>query len=345
MDMSARKREIGSEFWEVPTAATEEGTLFPDTTQWFLSGRCALRSILRELTEAKTVALPSWCCESMIRPFIDAGMTVHFYPVYYRDQLIQEINTEFDILFVMDYFGYTSMDIDRRYPGIVIRDVTHSVFSKSYMDADYSFGSLRKWCGFWTGGFACTKDDHALLAEGSEDYGYVSLREKAMQWKGAYINGKMDAKKNGIEDKGYLKVYEEAEKLLDAIEIAPAAERDILLARRMDTEFVKARRRANAEVLRKAFSDWLLFPEMRASDCPMFVPILVPNCKRDALRHYLIEHEIYCPIHWPLSEYHRPGIAERELYDNELSLVCDQRYTEDDMDRMVETIRSFFKEG
>ena len=76
----------------------------------------------------------------------------------------------------------------------------------------------------------------------------------------------------------------------------------------------------------------------------MFVPILVPDGKRDELRRYLIKHEMYCPVHWPVSMYHKLDKRAEIIYKNELSLVCDQRYTEEDMQRMVETIKDFWKE-
>lgn len=330
-------REIGSEFWDVPTA-TIGNALFPESTQWYLSGRSALQAIIKEMHSTRTVSMPSWCCDSMVKPFIDAGMEVHFYPVYWQDGLIQEINLESDALFLMDYFGYLSPapDLDS-YKGIVIRDVTHSIFSSVYSDADYYFGSLRKWCGVWTDGYAWTRGGHLLHTDNSDDLDYVPLREKAMNLKSSYIHGR------GVTDKGYLKLFDEAEDALEHVGIAPAADRDVVLAKKMDIDFIKARRRANAEVLRRAFLDWLIFPQLSPADTPMFVPVLVPDERRDELRRFLIKNEIYCPVHWPISEYHKLDERTVSIYKNELSLVCDQRYTEEDMYRIVATIKAFME--
>ena len=62
------------------------------------------------------------------------------------------------------------------------------------------------------------------------------------------------------------------------------------------------------------------------------------------LRKYLIDNAIYCPIHWPKSKFHN-GINQRAemLYSQELSLVCDQRYGSEDMNRIVECIRKYYK--
>lgn len=336
-------KEIGSEFWDIPVSG-ENNTVFNHDMDWYISGRSALLAIIKDIArqvDVHTVSLPSWCCHTMIEPFIDEGIEVHFYPVYWRDGLIQEISLDSDVLFLMDYFGYASEQLDLTgYSGIVIRDVTHSIFSEKHSDADYYFGSLRKWCGVWTGGYAWTKEGDKLdkrIKEGRYvENQYAVLREKAMLQKSEYINRQRS-------DKGYLMIYNEAEKVLESVDIAPASDRDVRLARRIDVDRVKRRRQANAKVLRQALLDWLIFRDMKDTDCPLFVSVLVPKGKRDSLRQYLIENEIYCPIHWSISKFHRLNEQERFIYENELSLVCDQRYTEEDMHRMVETINKFME--
>ena len=331
-------KEIGSEFWDVPKAE-KETALFPEYAQWFLSGRTALKAIIQDLKGCRTAAIPSWCCDSMIKPFLDAGIEIRFYPVYWEKRLVRELRLDCDALLLMDYFGYTEEAFDRgSYQGTIIRDVTHSCFSFSYEDADYYFGSLRKWCGVWTGGYAWKKDRKSLPAGQAEDREYTALRKEAMQEKEAYIRG-------ASNDKEYLKLFEEAEGMLDSAGIVSADSRDVLLARKLDTETIRKHRRLNAQVLRGAFSDMLLFPDMKETDCPMFVPVLIPDNKRNELRKYLIEKGIYCPIHWPKSSLHQSDSRTEAIYQNELSLVCDQRYTQEDMIRVAETVKQFWKEA
>ena len=336
-------KEIGSEFWDVPQTKNDYG-IFPESTQWFLSGRSALQAIITELKDCRTVAMPSWCCDSMVKPFVDGGIKVCFYPVYFDESLIQAVRLDCDVLFVMDYFGYTEKLPDLSgYKGVILRDVTHSIFSAAYSDADYYFGSLRKWCGVWTGGYAWAKDNRRLgVKMNADSYGYTELRKAAMNLKSEYIN-------DNNTDKSYLHGFNEAEEILENIGIVPAARRDVDAALKLDVQFIRNQRRRNAQVLRSAFPDWLFFREMKDEDCPMFVPVLVPNGKRNSLRRHLIDNKIYCPIHWPVSEYHLGEKHELEdrvekIYANELSLVCDQRYSEEDMKRIVDVIRSFWKE-
>ena len=331
--------EIGSEFWDVPTI-NRRNSLFPESTQWYLSGRSALIAIIAELGKARSVSFPSWCCESMIRPFVDANFSIDYYPVVLENgELVRKVRTDSDVLFLMDYFGFSTPIPDLRgFDGVVIRDVTHSLFSTTYSDADYYFGSLRKWCGVWTGGYAWTKDGHKLEIGSKSGQEYESLRKRAMEEKSEYIKGKRT-------DKGYRMVFDAAEEVLENVGIAPAANRDVELAHGLDVDEIKKRRRANAEVFQSVFPEWLIFQKNAPTDTPMFVPVLVPDGKRDALWRYLILHDMYCPIHWPVGEYHRLDERTAFIYQNELSLVCDQRYTEEDMNRMVDTIKAFWQEA
>ncbi len=326
--------EIGSEFWDVPMSK-EKNNIFPDSAQWFLSGRSALTGIIRKIKDKRnihTVSMPSWCCDSMIIPFLREKIEVQFYPVYWEKALVQEINKDSDIVFVMDYFGYTS-NYTISHP-CVIRDVTHSIFSHQYDDAKYYFGSLRKWCGVKTGGYAWDIKAETVAA----DQYFINMRTMAMQRKKMYLSGK-------IREKDYLTIFNDAEERLDNLEgVFEADGKDVEIAQYLDVSHIREQRRNNAVILMNAFADCLLFPDLSENDCPMFVPILVADGKRDQLRQYLIKQGIYCPVHWPVSQYHRLNEQERKIYDNELSLVCDQRYDKRDMLRIVEAVKNFQEE-
>ncbi len=322
-------REIGSEFWEVPTC-DKRTNLFPESTQWFLSGRSALKAIIKELGGTRSVSLPSWCCDSIIHPFLEAGIEVTFYPVLGTEQHLENITT--DAVLLMDFFGYTGYSHLDNYKGIVIRDVTHTLFSKQYDDADYYCGSLRKWAGFYTGGYAWGfKNPLPQLLENKD---YVRLRSKAMEAKKDYLEGR-------LKSKGFLKTFEQAETMLDHCGIYRADGRDCELAFKLDVDYIRDRRRYNASILLEALERVTIFKDFDDNDCPLFVPIMVPYGLRDNLKNYLKDQQIYCPVHWPVSEVHQLTEEEQVIYDNELSLVCDQRYDGDDMHRIIGTIHQF----
>ncbi|MDD5792879.1 MAG: hypothetical protein PUD22_09880 [Erysipelotrichaceae bacterium] len=330
-------REIGSEFWNIPQG--DENHLFSNDTRWFISGRAALDHILKDIMttkEIRTAAMPSWCCDTMIEPFLRNGIAVSFYPVIIKDgRLYQDYqDIKADVLLKMEYFGYEAHN-DLPFAGTIISDISHSIFTDADHDSDYVFGSLRKWAGFKTGGFASCKEGFKLKEPTSTDSEYVGRRKKAMALKSAYISGLSD-------DKGYLDIYVEAEESLVGLYDLCGDKEDIEAAKHLDLRYLKERRRANAKNLLAELGEYALFKEMGADDCPLFVPIIIDN--RDELRKYLIDHAIYCPIHWPISPLHQLSEEERYLYDHELSLICDQRYDLADIREMTAIIKQYLKE-
>lgn len=325
--------EIGSEFWSIPLCTQNQNAIFPEHTAWYLSGTSALHAIILDIRKKyplNSIALPSWCCESMIQPFSDHGVAVCFYPVCPEQGLgIQydfSMISDCDALFIMDYFGYRRDIHIPSFDGVIIRDLTHSAFCGEYADADYYFGSLRKWAGFWSGGFAWKADGQqiGLLDDHPDADRYIRLRRAAMEEKSRYIEG-------SVHGKDYLKTFELAEDLLDHGCVGSAAPRDIAAALNLDTETIRSRRRKNADILLRAVCEFAIFPELREQDCPLFVPILLPPEKRGSIRSTLIRQDIYCPIHWPVSPLHRLNAHTQAAYDTALSLVCDQRYDTDNI--------------
>ncbi|MBE6581337.1 MAG: hypothetical protein E7650_06970 [Ruminococcaceae bacterium] len=320
-------REIGSEFFGIPVCEAKN-RLF-DGAAWFMSGRSALLAIIEELCASKvvkTAALPDWCCESMVQPFLEKGIKVAFYAALEPPSPLQA-----DILLVVDYFGYDQTPVPIGFEGIVIRDTTHSLFTKQYTDAAYSFGSLRKWAGFLTGGYAFGLRHPMSELPHLREFEY--LRRDAMAAKLSYLRGER-------QDKAHLQLFAQAESLLDRGGLYAANENDVYHAQHLDVGALHTARTENAMLLHRYLYEFALF-EPSEDTCPLCYPILTPY--RDALRRHLIENEIYCPVHWPLAAELCPTEGTRRIYEQELSLVCDQRYGEADMMRIVRTVQEFFE--
>lgn len=327
-------REIGSEFWNIPISNKKNFNL-PNTTKWFVSGRSALKYIIDDILSLKdinTVHMPSWCCESMIKPFVDYGLFVEFYPVYFDGkELITEYPKNFDVLFLMDYFGYSTLSKPSFSSGIVIHDITHSVFLNSSYEADYTFGSLRKWFGITTGGFAFKKNAwNTKLFVNSVDKNYVFERKGAMLRKEEYINRISD-------DKTYLSSFSKCEDFLDKCGIMSASKADIDTIPYIDVNYIKKSRRLNAQFIISELKEYVIFKDIKDNSCPLFVPIFVNN--RDKLRKFLTDNCIYCPIHWPVSNYHNLNFKTSQIYNSEISLICDQRYNLCDMQKIVDFVK------
>ena len=57
------------------------------------------------------------------------------------------------------------------------------------------------------------------------------------------------------------------------------------------------------------------------------------------MKEEFYKNNIFTPIHWPKKNVAISG--DNEIYNNELSLICDQRYTIEDMRRQVEVLKNF----
>ncbi len=328
--------EIGSEFWDVPLNP-QTGYLFHNKNlRWFLSGRIALYAIIEDILSSRrleNIYLPSWCCESMVLPFIENGVKVKFYPVYMKDKVFTvDFPENGDAILVMDYFGYNCDYKFSGFNGIVIHDITHSIPRGPDTYGDYVFGSMRKWFGIATGGFAVKQatDWQTTLPQKSDEI-YIGLRNKAFEQKKNYISGSSD-------NRDYLQTFNRAEDYLDKLHDVFAADiTDINIVNSIDFDFIAKKRKENAAYLIENLADLVVFKTVGQFDVPLFVPILVNN--RDQLRRSFIDNKIYCPVHWPKFRLLECDAKCVEIYDSEISLICDQRYSIQDMQTIIEIIK------
>lgn len=350
-------REIGSEFWHGCTPLTDEGVeaYLPHgfDCRVVLSGRTALELAVRDVLDHKTATtayLPAYCCHTMIEPFLKNGLQVSFYDVVYNGNGLELCFCEdhgCDIVLLMDYFGYTSAQTARLMKtqpeqGItVIYDATHSFFCEGmdYRYCDYVIASLRKWLPV-NAGFCAKNVPFSNFPELQHLNEYEQMREQSFLEKAAYME-------SGCGDKtAFLQRFAASEELLEKTYSGYTAdERSLSVLQGVDVQLLRNARRQNAKRLIDGIHalnvSWLqTIPQtVAAADCPLFVPLWVSPEKRAALRSHLIENDIYLPVHWPLSPQH-PTEAP-EIYHAELSCVCDQRYSEADMDRILDAMRRF----
>lgn len=315
-------REIGSEFHRMPFE-NGHGLTFPRPGSLVFSGRTAIEAVLHRLPDVHTALLPSYCCDSMIVPFRDAGIDVKFYQIDWDNGLKVEINGLADISLWCNYFGFKKEMPELS--SVVVEDITHSILSttSSHSRSDYLVASLRKWEPINCGGYCSVKMDR----EAPPDE-FVRLKSAAMELKKDYLED-MDPEKKPQ----FLSMFGESNHWLaehySGLSI-DSFSRDFLM--RIDVEHQRRIRRENARVLYEGLSGKVqfMFP-IEDMDCPLFVPVLLPN--RDEVKAHLTKNEIYCPVHWP-----KPNGCDSNIYDLELSLICDQRYGIEDMERIVSVI-------
>ena len=330
--------EIGSEFWieNAPkTLLTERDGVY------CLSGRTAIDLILQEVLKkriVKSVAMPAWCCDSMIAPFLAHGIDVRFYDYGHTENI--EITESNEIFYLTNYFGYeNTLDLEvvrkiKESGSIILYDRTHSFLmdDKEYKDlSDYSFASIRKWMGVIGG----------AVIEGIEkpelrDCPYISVKEKAMLYKFRYLTGDNSIKKDeflaAFGEFGHQLAEDYCNYVMDDFSYT--------LYKQKYLQKMKQHRRENAVYIHENLKGVQFMYEFTDKSVPLFVPVLFESKEqRDYVRKKLIEQQIYCPVHWPQPKQIPSDYKVNDMVSRELSLICDQRYGLTEMERMVTQIQ------
>ncbi len=359
--LNQNRNEIGSEFCDYLSTnkiTSDFGWINNSyDTKYLLSGRTALDIIVRDIKSErkfKSVLIPSYCCDSMIKPFIKNNIDVKFYDVFL------DINNEFDCniekltvadaVICLDYFGFNNSYTQKVYTKfekndiVIINDATQSFLTKEAIktNADYNFTSMRKWYATPDGAILLKTNGKFSLPNPNLAFdNYVKLRMQGFRLKQEYMN-------NRIQEKGfYFKAFSDASSLLEKnyIDYAMSNEGKNRLFNN-DYYYISKKRQENAKYLINELKDIsevvLPFKQVTSTDVPLFVPIIVSKHHRNQLREYLVKHNVYCPIHWPISSFHNLSDITQDLYLKEISLVCDQRYNLKNMKKVVHLIKKFY---
>lgn len=339
--------EIGSEFSYTNTGMKEMLRISKEIHDYSLtfSGRTAIETILKNEPHIKKVLIPSYCCDAIIEPFKKVGIEIDFYDVNYVDELKinVKIKSDIDAILWCNYFGFEvympnfNEFINRG--GIVIEDITHSLLSKKiyHHQSKYLIGSIRKWVPVLSGAVCVALNSE--LKEKPTAYPsneYLIKKKEAMVLKQRYLCGD----KNVCKDDFLSKFSECNNWLANNYSCLQLDNESRKILNHTDWKANCEKRYHNAKILYDGLETCNnvtpLF-DISKMDCPLFLPIIVKKEKRQLLRKRLIENEVYCPIHWP-----KPNDkCKSNLYDIELSLICDQRYNEEDMQRIVHVIQKW----
>lgn len=340
-----RKKEIGSEFPLLHNDCSNSMSQYPYDIRngcFVFSGRTAIETVLLNESSIHKALLPSYCCDSMIEPFRKLGIEVEFYTVKFVDGIKIELNVAADVDCILwcNYFGFTlpmpdmSEFIERG--GVLIEDITHSLYSREqfHEQSHYRVASIRKWESILCGGYCISKQEKLLYIPWKKpDNLFLHNKKNAMLLKQRYLEGKDD-----IGKQKYLQMYADANKwLAENFSGLSIDEYSKKYLHHINYVQHKNQRINNAKVLYRGLKNQMNIEfmfDIHNMDCPLFVPVLIKNGNRDDVRKRLIDKDIYCPVHWP----HPNADCESNLYEIELSLVCDHRYNEEDMQRIIDVL-------
>lgn len=360
-------QEIGSNFWlseeeifkgdieSLEFSPLELGFKGADCT-WTSNGRAAINLVIKTIEKRnpdinKSVCLPSFTCHTVYEPFIKAGYKVYTYPIG-KDLMtsVQElvsavIDSNVKVVLIHRYFGFDTLSeandaisILRKNGIATIEDCTQSMYSEfPRLDTDYTVGSIRKWCGVPDGGFAICKNGELEYKPSDFDEKLGKTKIKASLGKYNYLFRKTGSKED------FLKLFQEAEDFLSKQDyiynILPTS---LYIQKNLDIKRLSNARRHNFNIILDGIKGCEgitpIFESLDDDVVPLYFPVL---CKdRVSVQKKLANHNIYAPVVWPKHDNCPPITGEAEfIYEHILCIPIDQRYDDEDMQRIVSVLK------
>lgn len=348
-------------------------------TVYTASGREAIALALYSLEKenpfvCKKCLMPAYMCDTVFIPFVQMGWELVFYHIDKKMRADEEelcrLISEYKpgMLFIHAYYGVDTWKKFRKQlkeyqkDGLLLmEDVTQSYYLHMDNHADYIVGSIRKWYAVPDGGFVAT--DHVLCREVvayDESFAMRRLDMLTSKWK--YLEEKQNRK--GLdavekqrwvemvlprlvkEKEEYLAANRQLEDELDHFEgiTGLSGLASNILETLEETEAEK-RRKENYHILKNGLQNKkslaLVFTENDEEAAPLYMPVYMAN--RDALQKYLRDRDIYVPVLWPVGMENARVLTEDEeyIFSHLAAVPMDQRYGEEEMERIIDVIEEY----
>lgn len=295
------------------------------------SGQYALEYILKARKYRK-VYLPYYICDSVLQPFKRQGVAYEFYHINELLEPVIELHPKDDeaVLYV-NYFGLMNHKADTfcyAYRNTIL-DYTQAFYSEKgnkYDDKSIqcdTFYSCRKYFGVPDGAYLYT--DCILDEEISQDESFERL---------TFLTKRIDrSAQEGYAD------FHANDKALSSVGMRRMSKLTEKMMRSIDYSDKAIKRIHNFHLLDNVLRDSNRFKwDMDYGTVPMIYPYYVENGAK--LRQHLIDHQVFCARYWPnVLEWCQKGSIEYQLAENMVCLPIDQRYGNEDMERILEIIK------
>ncbi len=314
-----------------------------DTSKIYSSGRAAFYAVLKGIGKIADggVMLPDYLCISLSQTAADAGVAYTFYHV--GSDLMPDLSSlggalkKSSSVLLINYFGLIDLTetvnfIRKSAPSIfiILDDVQNFYGFDREPDFDFSFTSLRKWFP--------VPDGALVKARAKVELDYVELDKKNKFAQYKLAGNLLKNYREFIDEEIFLALIGEGEEIFESGYRCRCSEITECLLETLDYQCVAKRRKLNAAELHRGLTDMGIKHFYNADIVPLFVPVILSPEERDDVRKRLFEKNIFCPVHWPWVSETKNG--RNSFYDTELSLICDQRYTEKDMESILEVLQN-----
>lgn len=280
------------------------------------SGRNALAYLLRT-KKIRTLYLPVFLCDSVSNVCSREGCQVAYYPIDKAFLPVFDRPLEEDQwIYVVNFYGQISneqvMQMKERWPRLIFDNV-QAFFQKPLENVDTIY-SCRKFFGVPDGAYLATEP----AAELPQDVSCDRMRHILGRFEGAASEYYGDFKAN---DRNMVD--------LDVMQMSALTQN---LLRAVDYESVRTKRNKNFETLHKVLGEHNPLP-LSIPDGPYCYPFYCKNGMQ--IKQKLAQQKIYVATLWPNVLQTEGNALEKDYAENILPLPCDQRYTPEDMQRIL----------
>ena len=295
------------------------------------AGRYALEYILKARKYSK-VYLPYYICASVLQPFKRLNVAYVFYHINELLEPSVELHpSEDEAVLYVNYFGLKNQVSDNfcfNYHNTIL-DHTQAFYSgKGNKFDDKSvqcdtFYSCRKYFGVPDGAYLYT--DRRLDDEMPQDESYERM---------TFLVKRIDrSPQEAYED------FHKNNEVLSSIGMRGMSRLTETMMRGIDYNTTANRRLRNFQALDKVLRDTNFFKwEMDDSTVPMVYPYYAE--KGEQIRRHLIDNQVFCARYWPnVLEWCKPNDWEYQLAKNLVCLPIDQRYGDEEMERIIDLTR------
>ena len=341
--MQNRSEIIGGEF-DVDLQSlkySHSGNVCLDGLYKYSTGRSALYHILLDVKKRNNISkilLPDYLCSSVVIAAEKADVEVIFYPLNDKLELDEQhfanLYEEKCAVLLINYFGLQNLQNQVAYVrslnkgAVILEDDVQGFyeFQKELICVDYKFTSLRKTFACPDGGLVKTEN---LMPE-------VNTVNKFHQYKLAGSILKSLRKPEYYDDAVYLSMFEKGESMIDDEIAEGMSDMAVDIITKTDIDRLAYIRRRNAKFICDGLESLGLNTILPVTEdkIPLFVPVYLDD--RNKVRKYMFQHNCFCPVHWPLEGMNVKKGAE--MAEHELSIIVDQRYTNADMEYILDLI-------
>ena len=293
------------------------------------TGRMCLEYILR-VRHYKHVYMPYYTCEVMLQPLQALGIKYTFYSIdnNLEPQELPMLNADEAFVYV-NYFGLKDDCVSRLaelYGAQLIVDNALAFYSKQ-KGGDQLFTAY-KFFGVSDGAYLEMNESNPFepLFDLPQDTSFG--RMKHLLWR-------IDTcAEDGFQE------FLRSKESMEGLPLSRMSNITQRILGTIDYEEVATRRRANYTLLQDAVQDVNLLRvanrPLKDGEVPMVYPLLL---KDDAIRQKMFEKQIYPARYWPnVLDWCNEDSIEYQLANNTLALPIDQRYSEEDMKRIINVI-------